>query len=265
MNATQFTVEVVDLVWKAGAIIREQINTAKDIQYKGEIDLVTSTDLAVEAFLKEGLAKLFPDYTLVAEESADISSGKVPAKAIYIDPIDGTTNFAHDFPFVAISVGAYRDGQGEWGIVYNPYSDELYHAVAQQGAYLNGNAIQISHTDSLRQSLLATGFPYSVAGNPAHRRQMLDVLDRVLEQTQGMRRCGSASLDLCFVARGILDGFYEWGLKPWDIAAGALILQEAGGSVTDMRRQTHDMFADGIVATNGRIHEQLLNLMGTVG
>ncbi|ADU66805.1 inositol monophosphatase [Desulfurispirillum indicum S5] len=257
MNTPTMNIQTIDLVWQAGTIIRNFISKPKDIHFKGEIDLVTSADLAVEEYLKRGLAELFPDYTIVAEESADISSGKAPARAIYIDPIDGTTNFAHDFPFVAISVGAFRDGQPEWGIVYNPYNDELYHAASGQGAYLNGSAIGVSSTEVFRQSLLATGFPYSVVESPQRRRLLLDVLDRVLQGTQGVRRCGSAALDLCFVARGVLDGFYEWGLKPWDIAAGIVILQEAGGRVSDTAGRDHDLFTDGIIATNGHIHEAL--------
>ncbi|MBB5021011.1 inositol monophosphatase family protein [Desulfurispira natronophila] len=253
-------IQTIDLIWQAGHIIRQYTGANKDIRHKSERDLVTAADLAVEQFLVEHLSALYPEYTLVAEESAVISNNAIPQRALYIDPIDGTTNFAHDFPFVAISVGAYRDGKGEWGIVYNPYSDELYSASSGEGAFLNGNHISVSNTDKLSNSLIGTGFPYDVIRSQ-RRQQVLSTMDAVMQQTRGIRRCGSAALDLCYVARGVFEGFYEWGLKPWDIAAGAIIVQEAGGSVSDMFYHAHNLYTDGILASNGILHQDLISLM----
>ena len=240
-------------VLKAGEIIREQWSQPKDIRHKGRIDLVTQTDLQVEDLLKEELQAVLPEADFLAEESAqDLSPGSL---TWVIDPLDGTTNFAHNLPLVAVSVALWQVDRIVMGFVYLPIVKELFQAVRGQGARLNDRPIRVSSRSDLEQSLIATGFPYSVR---ERLQEIMPAFAAALSQTRGLRRMGSAAIDLAYTACGRFDGFYELGLKPWDTAAGWLLVEEAGGSVSQFNpKEEYCLGADSILASNGPIHEAL--------
>ena len=241
-----------------GAIVRKGFSANKDITHKGTVDLVTQYDVATEQFIIEKLRAAFPEHTLIGEESHQGNFGQKFDKAIYIDPIDGTTNFVHGVPHVAISIGVYEQGEGVMGVVYNPILDELYCAIRGQGAHLNGQAIHVSTQDNLQQALIATGFPYSKVQRGADFDWVMNAMNHMLPNVRDIRRLGSAALDLCYVAAGKLDGFWEDDLNPWDTSAGWLMIKEAGGFVTD-KAGKDDMHASRtLVAGNEAIHAQLL-------
>ena len=246
---------LIKVVKESSEIIKNISNSEKKISYKGRFDIVTNLDVEVENSLKLKIKKELPDYTIIAEESG--IEYRDNRKKIYIDPIDGTTNFAHGLPFYAISVGAYVDDEAVAGVVYNPVLDELFYAEKRKGAYLNGKKIMVSQTDKLEHSLIVTGFPYgqSEDGN----KVLFKTLNNLLLNSRGIRRLGSASIDLCYVAKGIFEGYYESNLKSWDVAAGKLIVMEAGGTITDGYAKSHNFDSKVIVSTNGKIHNQLID------
>jgi len=245
--------ELKKIAIEAGEIFKEGYHAPKDITFKSSIDLVTQYDLKIELFLKERLKVSFPDYTLVGEETSETIS--FPKKAIYIDPIDGTTNFIHGIPFCAISIGLWEDNQPIAGVVYNPILDEIYSAEKGKGAFLNSNLLKVSQTNILQQSLVATGFPYTKVDKGRDYEWVLECMQAVLPYTRDIRRLGSAALDLCFLARGNFDIYYEVNLKPWDVAAGILILQEAGGKISNDVNRPYRLEDRVIVATNGLVHD----------
>jgi len=249
--------DIEKIVREAGVIVCEGFDSAKEVNFKGEIDLVTEYDVRTEKFLLENLPSVLKGYTFVGEESS--KGNETADKCVYIDPIDGTTNFVHGFPFVGVSVGVYEYGKPVMGVVFNPIMDEMFTAEEGKGAFLNGNPLKVSSTDEMLMSLLATGFPYaSVQDNPD---MLMNILNKVLCFSRGIRRPGSASLDLCYVAKGVFDGYYEFNLKPWDVAGGICIVKEAGGMVTDEEGNDHNIIGDSVVATNGILHEQLIKLL----
>lgn len=235
------------------------IGGRESVDFKGEVDLVTATDREVEAILVEDLQRAFPDHAIVAEEGTAASAAAESAEYVwYIDPLDGTTNFAHAYPHFAISVALARRSELLFGIVVNPLRRETFVAHRGGGAFLNGDPIQVSAVDDLGRALLSTGFPYD-------RREKADfylafVAD-FMKRCQGIRREGTASLDLCYVACGRLDGFWEMLLKPWDTSAGALIVREAGGQVTDFRGGPFDPHGIQTLATNGKIHAAMVDVL----
>jgi len=236
----------------AGEILRSMMGKIHEISKKGEIDLVTEADLAAEKAILKMINRHFPDDALLAEESG--KQGPAGARTWIIDPLDGTTNYAHGFPFFAVSIALEMENQVVAGVVYNPGMGELFEAVKGKGAFLNGESLQTSRTESLKESLLATGFPYDV-----HQRsdQVVSLLQRMLTRAQGIRRLGSAALDLCYVAAGRLDGFWEEDLKPWDTAAGDVIVREAGGRLTTYEGGLYTPYQKTVVASNGWIHEEM--------
>ena len=245
---------------EAGALFLQGYSASKEITYKGSVDLVTQYDLQIELLLKERLGDAFPEYALVGEETAEtiVHDGK----AIYIDPIDGTTNFVHGIPFCAISIGVFDQGRPQAAVVYLPVLNELFRAEAGHGAYLNGEPIRVGNAESLEKSLMATGFPYTKVERGEDFEWVMKTMRNLLPCTRDIRRLGSASVDLCYVARGTFEGFYETNLKPWDVAAGWLIVEEAGGRIS---REDGSAYAIGdhiIVATNGRIHDALVAKLG---
>lgn len=249
---------LIQVVKEAGEIIKEGFAVPKQITHKASKDLVTEYDLKVEAYLKEKLTLLYPAYEFVAEESYVKDEGN-PDKII-IDPIDGTTNFVNGVVHVAISLAVYRQGQPLIGIVYNPVLNDLYHATKGEGAFLNGQKIAVSKEADLKRSLIATGFPYSSDKVPEDFEWVVSRFARMLPKVQDIRRLGSASLDLCLTAQGVFDGYYEMNLKPWDVAAGILILQEAGGRVSDEQGEFYDIFGGKIiVASNGANHQAIID------
>jgi len=258
--------ELIAITKEAGEIIKDGFNAPKDITHKGSIDLVTQYDVKVEKFLLEKLSKLFPDFMLIAEESYKNES---PIKnRIYIDPIDGTTNFVHSIPFVAISIGVVKNNELYLAVVYNPILDECYSAQKSMGASLNGVPIHVNSTNhTILNSLIATGFPYAISSSDSKKSQntvnwVMPKVEKILTSSQGIRRLGSAALDLCYVARGSFEGYYEAFLLPWDVSAGILIVQEAGGIVTTDKNRAYNLDKDNIVvATNSHIHKELLDLL----
>jgi len=247
---------VIEVTLEAGRLFEEGFHAIKEVRHKGTVDLVTQYDVAVENLLKERLRSLFPEYVLIAEESADACERA--EQAIYIDPIDGTTNFVHKIPCCAISIGVWEHGMPIAAVVYNPILNELFVAGQGQGATLNGRRISVSSTASLQQSLIATGFPYTKVKRGRDFRWVVETMERMLPDTQDIRRLGSAAIDLCYVAAGIFDGFYECNLKPWDVAAAVLLVEEAGGKVTNHLGEPYKLDDPIVVASNGHNHEAIL-------
>ena len=248
---------LVKVIKEAGVIFKDGYFESKDITFKGKKDLVTQYDVAVEKFLKEKFSQEFKEFNIIAEESDN--NNIEFNNSIIIDPIDGTTNFVNQVPHCAISVGVYKNKEAYMAVVYNPILDELYTAQKDQGAFLNGKKISVSKDTELKTSLVATGFPYSSATNEDDLNWVINNLKSVLPNVQDIRRLGSAAIDLCLVARGTYEAYYEINLKAWDVSAGILILQEAGGKITNNNGEKYDLFSDKcIIATNSHIHCQLL-------
>jgi myo-inositol-1(or 4)-monophosphatase len=248
--------ELMGAVKEAAKILKKGFFEKKEVEKKGSVDLVTEYDRRIEEFLKERFAHL--GVPVVAEESF---CGKIPSSAVIIDPIDGTTNFIHQIPFVGISVALWVDGEPLEGVVCNPILDEIFWAKRGNGAFLNDEPIRVSETSRLIDALIATGFPYTKVERGRDYRFVLKSMERLLPLTRDIRRLGSAALDLCYVAAGRFDGFYEVGLRPWDVAAGVLIVTEAGGRVSDHRGEVY-RFGEIVVATNGHIHDTLVANLG---
>lgn len=240
----------------AAPLFLEGYNHAKTITYKSAVDLVTEYDVKVELLLKEKLSAAFPEHTLVGEETNEGITH--PDKAIYIDPIDGTTNFVHGIPFCAISIGIWEGGEAVAGVVYNPVLDELFYAEKGKGATCNGEVLRVSEAQTLEKSLITTGFPYTKIEQGEDFRWVMKNMEAVLPYTRDMRRLGSAALDLCYVARGTFQGYYEVNLKPWDVAAGILVVTEAGGTVSRWDGGAYTFNERILVATNGHIHRALV-------
>lgn len=237
---------------RAGAIQRERYRTEFSVRHKGALDLVTEVDLACEGAIRETLARLAPGTAVLGEEQGLTGSG--PDRWI-VDPLDGTTNYAHGFPVFCVSIAWEVGGRPTAGVVYDPLRDELFAAEEGKGATCNGTPLRVSDEASLGRALLATGFPYDRGTNP---RNNLDAFARLTLATQGVRRAGAAALDLAYVAAGRLDGFWELGLKPWDVAAGILLVTEAGGAVTGTDGGTFTPYDRDVAATNGPLHRPLL-------
>lgn len=217
----------------------------------GPTDLVTQADRAAEEAIKSFLLERYPEHAFLGEEGGQDREAE---HRWIVDPLDGTVNFAHGFPFFAVSIALEVQGRLELGVVLDSTRDELFWAVRGRGAYLNGRPLHVSTTDRLLGSLLATGFPYDVNRD----RENLVYFERALEQGLTVRRPGAAALDLCYVATGRLDGFWEVKLKPWDVAAAVLVIEEAGGRVTGLGGEPYVLGSRYIVASNGRIHEEMI-------
>ena len=249
--------ELIKIIKEAGEILKEGYYTKKDITFKAKKDLVTQYDVAVENFLKKKFSKKFKDFNLIAEESdnANIEFNN----SIIIDPIDGTTNFVNGVPHTAISVGVYKNKKPYLAVVYNPILDELYTAKIGKGAYLNGKKLKVSNENDFQKSLLATGFPYTSNTNEDDLNDVLKKIKVILPLCQDLRRLGAASLDLCYIAKGTFEGYYEMNLKAWDVSAGILILTEAGGVVSNINGDEYTLFEDKyLVASNGKIHKKFI-------
>lgn len=246
----------VEVARGAGAILRDGFGQIQTIHFKGAIDLVTDTDRASEAYIAQALRRHFPDHGLLGEEGTDEQSDS-PFRWV-IDPLDGTTNYAHGYPMFCVSLALMEGELPVIGVVYQPIMDELFVAVRGQGATLNGRIIRVSDVAELNRSLLATGFPYGIY-REAERH--LALFNRFVIVSQAVRRDGSAALDLAYVACGRFEGFWEAGLAPWDKAAGALLIEEAGGCLSDYQGGSFEVFGETIVASNGRIHPAILDVI----
>ena len=244
----------------AGALIRDRFGGTQDVSFKGEVDLVTAVDRAAESLIVEAIRAEFPDHGIVAEESG--ARNERGRYRWYVDPLDGTTNFAHGYPHVAVSIALALDDVLQVGVVHDPLRGETFAAARGDGARLDDAPIRVSPTTDLGRALLATGFPYD------RRRRAgfyLAFVEAALTRAQCVRRGGSAALDLCYVAAGRLDGFWEWKLQPWDTAAGRLIVEEAGGRVSDFAGAPHDLAGTETAGSNGALHEALLAMLAEAG
>jgi myo-inositol-1(or 4)-monophosphatase len=240
---------------EAGRLLAERFGRKIEISNKSEIDLVTESDLASERLIIDRIKTYYPRHSILAEES-----GATEAQSEWrwiIDPLDGTTNYAHGYPCFCVSIGLAHQRRLELGVVYDPIRDEMFAAERGQGASLNGRRIRVSQTRSLSAALLCTGFPYDVR----QRNEFARHFANFIMTAQGVRRDGAAALDLAYVAAGRFDGFWEEGLKPWDVAAGVLIIEEAGGRITDYHDAPFDIYSPPILASNGLVHEEMMRVL----
>jgi len=249
---------LIEIIKEAGEILKEGYYSNKDVTFKAKKDLVTKYDVGIENFLKNKFLEEFIDYNVIAEESDN--SNIEFNNSIIVDPIDGTTNFVNQVPHTCISVGVYKDKIPYIGIVYNPILDELYEAEIGKGAFLNGEKIQVSNENDFQKALISTGFPYTSGTCEDDLNDVMIKLKNILPKCQDIRRLGSAALDLCYVARGTYEGYYEMNLKAWDVSAGIIILHEAGGKISNLDGSKYKLFEHKyIVATNGYIHDSLVS------
>ena len=242
---------------EAGALLMQHFHQGLKIEYKGEADLVTVADRASEALIRERVSEQFPSHDVMGEEQGLKDRGS--EYRWYVDPLDGTTNFAHGYPVFAVSMALEHRSRGEEariaGVVYDPTRNELFSAEKGRGAQLDGKAIHVSKIAQLKECLLATGFP----SHKRHKNPNIFFYHQITLKTHGVRRAGSAALDLCNVACGRFDGFWEFNLNPWDTAAGVLLIEEAGGRVTRFDGSPFELNSRETLASNGLVHEELLH------
>ncbi len=252
----EFLDTAVQAARAAGTLQRERLWQEHVIAFKGETDLVTEVDRASEDMIVGLLRGRYPDHDILAEES-DYGTTGSPYKWI-IDPLDGTTNYAHGFPWFGVSIALEVDGVVQLGVIYHPMMDELFTVVKGEGAYLNGKPIRVSHRAPLKNCLLATGFPYDRTWDNENNFVNFEKFQMA---ARAVRRAGAAALDLAYIAAGRLDGYWEVKLKPWDVAVGALLVEEAGGKVTDHAGGSYSVYNHRILASNGLIHGEMVEVL----
>lgn len=241
---------------EAGDVLLRHFGRVKDVRRKRNEGIVTEADKAAERVILKKILRNFPDSSIVTEESGEYQGSR--SLQWFIDPLDGTTNYAHGFPWFCVSIGVHEEGRPLAGVVFQPISRECYTGEAGKGAWLNGKRLRVSGTSDLRDALLGTGFYYSKG---ARLTEEVSIFRRVNEKVLGVRRPGSAALDLALVASGRYDGFWERGLKCWDVAAGYLLVTEAGGKVTSYRGKPTDVFSSEALATNTTLHRKMVSLL----
>jgi myo-inositol-1(or 4)-monophosphatase len=241
---------------KAGQILQRRLGRVRNVDYKGAVNLVTEMDFLAEEVIVSEIRKEYPHHSFLAEEKVRQQVDS-PFRWI-IDPLDGTTNYAHGFPIFCVSIALEKEGEIILGVVYDPSRDELFVAEKGKGARLNGRRIRVSSTPKLSQSLLATGFPYDLRESPVNN---FDHFRNFALRVHAVRRAGSAALDLCYVAAGRFDGFWEMKLGPWDLAAGSLIVKEAGGKVTDFQGKPLGLHGSHVLASNGKFHREMIKIL----
>ncbi len=250
-----------ELARAAGDVLKKYFDREKQVELKGLANLVTAADKESEALIIRGIRERYPGHSILAEESgASGGEGEEAGKWI-IDPLDGTTNFAHQYPFFCVSIAFEQAGQLQCGAVYDPWRDEMFTGARGLGAYVNDRRLRVSAIGKLDSALLLTGFPYG------HREKIEIVINQFrafLIASQAVRRGGSAALDLCYLALGRCDGFWELDLNPWDTAAGVIILEEAGGRISDFDGKPFSVYGKQILASNGRIHEEMREVLRQV-
>jgi len=249
---SEFVPAMEAIAREAGALLMEHFHQRVSIEYKGEADLVTIADRRSEALIRERIKAQWPVHDIFGEEQGFVDTGS--DYRWYVDPLDGTTNFAHGFPVFCVSLALDHKGTRVAGVIYDPTRDELFAAERGGGAYLNREQIQVSRTSRLAESLVATGFP----SHKRHKNPNIYFYHQITLRSHGVRRAGSAALDLCCVACGRFDGFWEFNLNPWDTAAGVLLVEEAGGRVTDFSGGPFQLNSRETLASNGLIHNELL-------
>lgn len=240
------------LAGQAGVMLRQALGSNFQTDYKGEIDLVTELDLRSEELIVEGIRRAFPSHRVVAEEGT-----RHQAESEYrwlIDPLDGTTNYSHGFPWFSVSLALEENGVVVMGLVHNPMSDEYFWAIRGEGAWLNQRRLSVSRQSRLEHAYLTTGFPYDIRSRP---HGPLGIFSAFVLSTLAIRRAGSAALDLCYLAAGTFDGFWEEGLHPWDTAAGWLLVEEAGGRITDFSGRPFQLESKELLASNGLLHASM--------
>jgi myo-inositol-1(or 4)-monophosphatase len=269
MGMKEFKKIAIQAALKGGEILRKHRGNVKNIGFKDEVNLVTEVDKISEEAILQIIKKNFPGHAILTEESEEFIPDVCPetkkSKSIYkwvIDPLDGTTNYAHGLPIYCVSIALEENGKIILGVVYNPNLDELFVAEKRRGAFLSCGKIKrrisVSQTTKLSQSLLATGFPYDIRTSKINN---LDHFANFYKKAQAVRRGGSAALDLCYLAMGRFDGFWELKLSPWDTAAGSLLVEEAGGKVTDFLGEPFNIYLKEILASNGKIHQQMMEVL----
>ncbi len=248
----------VEIARESGALLAELFTQPLEITYKRRSDLVTVADRRSEALIVERLRRNFPDHGIVAEEGGGQAGSS--DYCWYVDPLDGTTNFAHGFPVFCVTLGLAFRGEVIAGVVYDPTRNDLYTAERGSGAYLNEHRLQVSRIEKLSECLVATGFPPFATNHELN----IQFYFRFTELSHGIRRAGSAALDLCSVAAGRFDAFWELKLNPWDKAAGSLLVTEAGGRMSDIKGRPFDVLGDDVFASNGRVHDQMLEVFAEI-
>jgi myo-inositol-1(or 4)-monophosphatase len=249
----KFVPKAAEIAREAGALLMGYFRQRVAVEYKGEADLVTVADRASETLIRNRIRTQWPSHDILGEEGGLVDTGS--DYRWYVDPLDGTTNFAHGFPVFCVSMGLEHKGKLVAGVVYDPTRDEMFTAEAGGGAFLNQQPIHVSKIARLNESLIATGFP----SHKRHKNPNIFFYHQITLRTHGVRRAGSAALDLCSVAAGRLEGFWEFNLNPWDTAAGVLIVEEAGGKVTDFKDNPFQLNSRETVASNRLVHEALLS------
>jgi myo-inositol-1(or 4)-monophosphatase len=252
LTSNNFLPAMSAIAREAGALLMHYFHQHLKIEYKGDADLVTAADRAAEVLIRERIREQWPSHDVLGEEQGLNDQGS--EYRWYVDPLDGTTNFAHGYPVFCVSLALEHKGRRVAGVVYDPTRDELFSAEAGRGAQLNGEAMHVSKTAALKESLLGTGFP----SHKRHKNPNIYFYHQITLHTHGVRRAGSAALDLCNVACGRYDGFWEFNLNPWDTAAGVLIVEEAGGRVTRFDGSLFELNSRETLGSNGLIHDALL-------
>jgi myo-inositol-1(or 4)-monophosphatase len=250
----------VSLAKEAGISLKDKLYNKHTIDYKGEINIVTEADRMAEDLITGRIHQEYPHHDILTEESDGIDNGS--EYRWIIDPLDGTTNYAHGYPVFCVSIALEVNGVVCLGVVYNPMLSEMFTAVKGAGSFLNNQRISVSATVDLSKSLLATGFPYDIREDENNN---IHYFSMMAKRAQAIRRVGSAALDMAYVAAGRFDGFWELKLSPWDTAAGLLLITEAGGIVTDLFGGTYHLKSPHILATNGKIYNEMINVFNTPG
>jgi len=240
---------------EAGLLLKGRLHDHHTIDFKGEIDIVTEADRMSEALILSAIHRQYPGHDILAEESSATQNSS--SFRWIIDPLDGTTNYAHGYPVFCVSIALEREGEVCLGVIFNPMLEEMFYAEKNGGAYLNGRRISVSGTNILSHSLLATGFPYDIR---ISKDNNINYFIEMARKVRAIRRAGSAALDLAYVAAGRFDGFWELKLKPWDTAAGCLLVREAGGVVTDLSGLNFQLLSPHVLASNGYLHQQMITV-----
>ncbi len=249
----------IDIAREAGGYIMDSVEDMKDVDYKGRADMVTNVDRGSEDLIISRIQERYPDHNILAEESGGNHSEHEIRWVI--DPIDGTSNFVHGYRNFCVSIAVQQYEETVASAVYNPATDEMFSASKGNGAFLNGKTASVSGTDTLEESMVATGFPYKMSD---HWHRSMDLFKLFYYKTHGVRRDGSAALDLSYVACGRFDGFWEYDLHPWDVAAGLLIVEEAGGVNTDFSSNPSSIFHKQVLSSNGKIHADMLKVIQSI-
>jgi len=255
-DCTEFVIAVAR---EAGIFLKERLHEKHVISYKGEIDIVTEEDRLSERIITSRIRDRYPDHDILAEESTGMAR-RSRCRWI-IDPLDGTTNYAHGYPVFCVSIAFEKDSDIHLGVIYNPMLDEMFVAEKGKGAFLNGKKITVSNTTDISKGLLATGFPYDIRSD---RNNNINYFNGMAKSAQAIRRAGSAALDMAYIAAGRFDGFWELKLMPWDMAAGWLMIRQSGGIVTDLFGGAFHLESPHVLATNGKIHHGMIDIFSRI-